>query len=333
MAVLDVGKLIAPIAGESPSGPNLEYDPAFLELEKAAQGKAEQVVGSAGAAPEPPDWNAVATQATALLERSKDLRVAVQLTTALLHRHGATGFAEGLAVVRGLLETQWPTVHPVLDPDDDPSLPSSRMTALTALTLTPIIVALRRAPLLASKALGTLSLEDIAPSEGAPDTSRIEAIFLESPLAELEACATTLKKALEDLQGIDRVFLERLNDRGPDHSGLVRYFRQAQQAVEARLSVRRGAAQAEEAAAEDAAVAEAPRPRGLSGDILSREDVVRALDKISAYYERHEPSSPVPLLVDRCKRLVSMSFLEIVGDLAPDAVKQANIAVGKRDGK
>jgi type VI secretion system protein ImpA len=61
---------------------------------------------------------------------------------------------------------------------------------------------------------------------------------------------------------------------------------------------------------------------------------MRALDKISSYFERHEPSSPIPLLIERCKRLVSMNFLEIMGDLAPDGLKQASLAVGKRgDGK
>jgi type VI secretion system protein ImpA len=34
--------------------------------------------------------------------------------------------------------------------------------------------------------------------------------------------------------------------------------------------------------------------RLVVGEIASREDVIRTLDKICEYYNRHEPSSPVP---------------------------------------
>jgi type VI secretion system protein ImpA len=47
------------------------------------------------------------------------------------------------------------------------------------------------------------------------------------------------------------------------------------------------------------------------------------MDKISSFFERSEPSSPVPLLMQRAKRLVSMSFMDILADIAPDGVKQA----------
>jgi type VI secretion system protein ImpA len=67
----------------------------------------------------------------------------------------------------------------------------------------------------------------------------------------------------------------------------------------------------------------------MGGDLRSREDVLRALDAVSAYYARHEPSSPVPLLVERCKRLVTMSFLEIVKDMLPEGVSTLQAVVGK----
>jgi type VI secretion system protein ImpA len=63
--------------------------------------------------------------------------------------------------------------------------------------------------------------------------------------------------------------------------------------------------------------------------VTSREDVARLLDRIREYYERHEPSSPLPLLLARCKRLVSASFLDIVRDVAPSAVSQVDILRGK----
>ena len=327
MALLEVATLLAPLPGENPSGPDLHYDAAFRALEDAASVKAGGMIGGTEQAVDGPNWNLVLSQAITLLERSKDLRIAGYLTVALLHRHAVSGFAEGLHLISGLLETHWASLHPVPDGADDPS----RATALAALSVAPVLAALRRAPLITSRVLGPLSLNDIAPLSGSPDTARIGAIFGEAPLADLEACSALLQGALDDLQGIERVFQTHAPEHGPDQSSLLQYFQQAHRVVRARFEERRVAEQIVPAATDAPVAASA---RGLSGDIVSREDVVRALDKISSYFERHEPSSPIPLLVERCKRLVSMSFLEIVSDLAPDGLKQAHLVVGKPgDGK
>ena len=49
---------------------------------------------------------------------------------------------------------------------------------------------------------------------------------------------------------------------------------------------------------------------------------MRALDRICDYYSRNEPSSPVPLLLKRARRLATGSFVDILRDLAPDALAQ-----------
>ena len=64
------------------------------------------------------------------------------------------------------------------------------------------------------------------------------------------------------------------------------------------------------------------------GTIRSRQDAVRALEAVAEYFRRNEPSSPVPLIVERAKRMVSMDFLAVLADLAPDALEQARRATG-----
>jgi type VI secretion system protein ImpA len=66
----------------------------------------------------------------------------------------------------------------------------------------------------------------------------------------------------------------------------------------------------------------------VDGEIRSRDDVIRVLDRICEYYERHEPSSPLPMLLRRAKRLATMSFLDILRELAPDGVAQAEALGG-----
>jgi type VI secretion system protein ImpA len=67
-------------------------------------------------------------------------------------------------------------------------------------------------------------------------------------------------------------------------------------------------------------------------EIRSRDDVIRVLDKLCDYYAQYEPSSPLPLLLKRAKRLTSLSFMEIIQDLAPDAVAQAKSIGGTESG-
>jgi len=70
-----------------------------------------------------------------------------------------------------------------------------------------------------------------------------------------------------------------------------------------------------------------------SGVIGSRQDAIAALDAVADFFRRTEPSSPIPLFLARAKRLVSKDFLEVLADIAPDAVAQARVASGLRDGE
>jgi type VI secretion system protein ImpA len=57
------------------------------------------------------------------------------------------------------------------------------------------------------------------------------------------------------------------------------------------------------------------------------------IDKILAYYQRYEPSSPVPMLLERAKRLAPMSFMEVMENLAPDSMQQLNVIRGPQPGE
>ena len=50
----------------------------------------------------------------------------------------------------------------------------------------------------------------------------------------------------------------------------------------------------------------------VSGEINSREDVVKAINRIVRFYSKNEPTSPVPHLLERTKRIVTMDFLQVI---------------------
>jgi type VI secretion system protein ImpA len=71
--------------------------------------------------------------------------------------------------------------------------------------------------------------------------------------------------------------------------------------------------------------------QALSGRITSNQDVHKALDMVIAYYEQNEPSSPVPLLLKRAKRLVGLNFVDIIRNLSPDAMAQVQVLSGEEE--
>jgi type VI secretion system protein ImpA len=67
------------------------------------------------------------------------------------------------------------------------------------------------------------------------------------------------------------------------------------------------------------------------GVVRNRQDATRALDAVADFFRTNEPSSPIPLLLERAKRLVSKNFLEVLAELAPEALEPAKAASGVRD--
>jgi type VI secretion system protein ImpA len=328
-----VESLLQVVAGAAPCGSDLEYDPAFLELERLAQGKPEQQMGSAVVPGQEPDWNTIAQRAAALLGRTKDLRIALHLTRAWLNIDGFAGLRDGMAVLRGLTERYWDGVFPRLDPDDADD-PTYRVNVLMGLCdSAAIIERVRALPLVISRSFGRFSLRDLAIASGElpPASSAIDGAFAESAIADLQATAASLRESLEHLAALETTVGGHVGGvQAPSFSKLSRLLGQADKILAARLE-QRGVRSAIPTGGppSDAVAAAQPAPAAPMGTVSSREEVVPLLDRICAYYARHEPSSPVPLLLARCKRLVSATFLDIVRDVAPGAVSQVDILRGK----
>jgi type VI secretion system protein ImpA len=71
--------------------------------------------------------------------------------------------------------------------------------------------------------------------------------------------------------------------------------------------------------------------QALHGDIRNSQDVIIAIEKICDYYKKNEPSSPVPILLERAQRLVNMDFMSIVRDLASEGVSQVETFIGEQE--
>jgi type VI secretion system protein ImpA len=72
---------------------------------------------------------------------------------------------------------------------------------------------------------------------------------------------------------------------------------------------------------------------GLPDRLGSRDDVIKCLDLVISFYDRTEPSSPIPHLARRIRRMVPMDFLDLMEDLAPSGLKEFRLVAGVPDQK
>lgn len=342
-------------AEEPPAGPNLELDAMFGEMERAAQGKPESQYGSVIEPASPPDWKETVRLARLLLERTRDLRVLAPLAVAELNQQGLPAYAAVVRTIRVHLEGMWTAVHPQLDPEDDND-PLQRANALLLLQdPARVLRPLRDLPLAATPRTGPVSWRDIAILTGAleaePGRERwtdaaVRGAFAATDAGGLARLVAAVEALGQDLPGITAAFDGAAPGSGPDFTDagkllkeigrdLVRYQPAAAEAdAEAALAGDPGSNEAgpdgdggSGARAGGARPARAASLRSIVA-LTSRDDALRALELAAAFFRANEPSSPLPLLIDRACRLATLPFMDILRDLAPDGLLQAQIIAG-----
>jgi type VI secretion system protein ImpA len=293
-----------------------------------------------------------------LLERSRDLRVLGHLALARLHLAGFEDYAAALSLTRDLLDSQWATIHPQLDAEDDND-PTMRANALLRLAHPGLVLKqLRAMPLAGSPRMGQFSWRDVALATGAlpsaegddhPSEQTIRAAFQDSNPARLTALRAAAVSAAEAASGIPTVFDERAGyGTGPDFEDLGKLLKDLVRTIDryAILPAEGAEDPAAEPAAEDivdgsapdaldAALAPTRRTAAMSAaaltEVTTRADALRLMDLATQYFQRHEPSSPMPLLIERARRLADKNFLDVLRELAPDGLNQAQTILGLND--
>lgn len=343
-AALD--RLLAPLSDSSPCGDDLEYDQAFIELQNAATGKPEQQFGDTVIPGEAPEWRVVLAQATALLERTKDLRVAALLMRSATRLGGLSSFVATGRWLNTLLQRYWDGLHPLLDAEDDND-PTMRVNALQALADNGMLVSdLREAVVANVRGLGPLRVKDIELAMGAlpgrGDEGGLTQEQVSRGLAEVLAQQPDALDAALVCASVVSELQQTVNERCGrgdllDLSPLRRPAHVVQQLCKT--------LQAETVSGDEGALAQADvpevgvaSPAGTSAvvaanrGIASRDDAIRTLDRVIEFLEKTEPSNPAPLLIHRAKRLIGASFMDIMADLAPDAVSGVEHISGRRSG-
>ena len=329
--LIDVEALAAALPdADAPCGPDLEYDPDFIALLVAAAGKPERQSGESLIPAEEPDWPDVRQRAVSLLGRTKDVRLAVLLTRGLTRSAGMEGLAAGLELIRELLSRHWDHLHPALDAAENLD-PTMRLNALAPLIDSDAVLAdLRLAFLLPAGHPRRISVREVLgllgklpPAEGGPTEVEMENILTEAA-GRSEVPTAAVRAALQSTLDIRTLLVDKVGSgQATDLAPLSDTLKALAQWLDKVLGVD---ADAEPGDGADGAVGAPSAAR--SGEIRSREDAVRLLDRVCSFLERTEPTNPAPLFIRRAQQLLTMRFMDIVQDLAPDSLGQIKKMVG-----
>lgn len=335
-------ELLQPISADQPCGENLENTQLLFSFDTfrlfgqptPPDARPDPRDGDGKRVLPAPDWDEVKDRTLEALRKSKDLRLLAHLGTASLWTDDLPAFARTLTIASRWLDAHWSHTYPLIDADDPEGV--LRRSALNYFADPMAVVSrLRRLPLAQSRTHGVFGLRDIDVAAGVvqprdgeprPDESQISAAFADVPDDELTQLQQGASDALSALKNIDTAMAAGVGaGSAPDFEPLSKQLQRMDRVLRDQLNRRvvtpeAGGIEDPTASASDGVIA--------VGAIRSRQDAIRALDAVAEFFRRNEPSSPIPLFVDRAKRLVSKDFLEVLADIAPDALAQARAAGG-----
>jgi len=316
----DLDQLMQPVSADDAAGPDLAYDPRRQEIEGAFETArlAENGEGT------PPDWPAVTRSIIELSGLSKDAWLAVYLARAGAWGQDLQGVALGCAYLAAMLETWWDSIHPSLA---DYGFQGRKAACESLVGFGEFLKPLRRVALVSHQRLGQFNGEQIElfakDGDAAENIGMFRAAIAEADAAEITRSADLLQQIRDSIRRVDTVVTAKAEgDTGTNFAPTY----EALDSIRNALVTLTGIGQSSSTPEEQSSQSETAGYNGApvaSLAIDSRADVIRAMESIINYYSRHEPGSPIPIVLTRAKGWVDMDFLSILNDINPGAAGEA----------
>jgi type VI secretion system protein ImpA len=323
---LTLEKLIAPVDDDNQVGPDLSYSNERQEIERAF----ETDEGNQG---EERDWRAILRLIEQQAEQTKDLWLPVYTCRAGAGSGSLETVALGAQALAGLLENYWDNVHPQLE---ELGVMGRKAPCDSLATRGGFLLPLERTVLVAHPRLGRFTGEDVqrfaAEQEAADGYGMFRAVLEESGDAILQEAVGQLDTIEDGLKRADKAFMQGAGgEPSPNYGPTFALLSSMRQALGKFMTVPVDAPEEDEAADGEPAAGggKASGPR-ISGRVENRDDVLRSLDAIADYYRRAEPAHPLAQLLVRARDWVTMDFMQLMREIAPDAMGQARAVLNRR---
>lgn len=319
----DVEALLTAVSEDQPAGPDLSDSSSRLAIES----NFERSFDDSGEDAAEASWSSVIRDIKAQLAETKDIWLPVYLMRAGARAGRLDIIGEGAAILAGLVEHYWDSMHPSLE---EWGLQSRITPCLSLSKIADFLGPLRRTVLIAHPRLGSYSGADFERFEQNGDAEADFGQFLAAmndiDRGELVSALATVEQIKADLRRADAGFMERANGEGPNFEATYAALDGLRRSV---ASYAGGGDVEDEAGSDEPGIpdggtgSESPVGNWSAGRIENRDDVLRALDSIADYYRRKEPSSPVPVALLRARQWVTLDFLSILDDISPGSIEDA----------
>lgn len=311
----------------------IDYDPDFLELESIIAPKAEQQYGDTIIPAAPIDWSRALTKACELLGKSKDFRLCCIITRALTNKYGIKGTLKGIESISTMIDNHWDGSFPEINFDGEIDL-LPRANAISELNSFSGLVGELRHTELSLGAAGKISLGKIERvlngRSDNEDFSRDQLlnVFRDesnkdnadiAALNQLQLKLNALEKNLIALFG---------NDYSPDFSQLKHLIVSSNPVFGQRERTEQTSLADNDSTSAITTIQNSSRI--VNTNIQSRSDAIEWLDRVCDFLTESDPANPAPLLIKRARNMIGQDFYTILGQLAPDAVSQAEQITGSQ---
>lgn len=338
----EFSELKVPVSADATVGENCEYDPLYVTLDDLVQNDPENG--------KEPDWRGLKKNCLELWKKTRDLRVATYLCIAETQINGLAGLADGLDLIHWLMSEYWSDFYPKLDPDDDND-PLERLNILMMLSPDPgsfddaiMFPSKLRQIKLVSGLNYTIRDVMIANGEIESDTP----IDMNLINAEMMAKSAQIKEKVDLMKKINDTLSSMIEETDAKLTGGYSLSVASLQKELKRFTsfyekhVQEGDVNMEEseqleqsdAVEDNSAVVNAPvvakagKVSVASVKASNRAEALMLLKKGMEYFQAEEPTSPVPYLIQRALRLAEMNFMDLLQDIAPDALSRGREILG-----
>lgn len=328
----DLEKLLAPVSEEDPAGPDLDYDDAERdEIRVAFDSSVSMDSSGTEQAGAEIDWAGVIRKIVAQSARTKDIWLAVYLSRAGARIGDFSAVVAGAEMLAGLLERYWDVVHPTIE---ELGYIGRKTPCDSLANRGQFLRFLEQTTLVKHQRLGSYSAADFDRFRRNGEAEEGYGFFR----AALEDLGDqSILQALEQVRGLgaalrraDRVFAEKaVGEPSPNFELAYQTLLEIERSLGAFVST---PVEPTTDDGETVGAAEAAKPSSSarSGPIASRDDVVRAIDAICDFYRKAEPTSPIPLVLQRARAWVHLDFLGLLDDLAPDSLRDVRRVLSLR---
>lgn len=332
---LDIPALIAPIAGDDPSGGATPFD-----VREKLDDARKEIDPSGYSADDPTrpaeakraDWALVVRVASdSLTNKAKDLLIAARLTEAATQRFGFAGLRDGLRLLTALLADCWDRLAPKVDDPSDLDVRAGPFEWLDDADhggRFPSTV--RGVPLIPGGGDNPLGWLTWKRGQEGKDKAAAEAFDKGVGAASAEAVrdtAAVLAECKESLEALKVKLNERLGDLAPGMTQLGRAIEDCRALAELIASRKGPAPEAVQPDAGTPAESKSADATSNGGSApATRDAVYRQLAEAARVLERIEPHSPVPYLIRRAVALGGLPFHEMIKSFVRDAAVLTEMA-------